>query len=172
MITKQQLLTILPSAAKPDNYLPCLEQAMIDGEINTSLRIAMFLAQTGHESGSFHYLEELASGAAYEGRKDLGNIQPGDGVRFKGRGVIQITGRNNYKAYSDYTGIDFISSPTDLIQPIYAFGSAAWFWKIHNLNKFSDMGDLKGATKVINGGYNGLADRQAIYDRAKKALGI
>lgn len=171
-MNKELLLKILPNAVKVDDYLPCLEQAMIDGQINTSLRIAMFLAQVGHESGSFRYLQELASGAAYEGRKDLGNIQPGDGVRFKGRGVIQITGRSNYKAYSDYTGIDFVSNPTDLAEPIYAFGSAAWFWKTHNLNKYSDAGDLKGATKVINGGYNGLVDRQAIYDRAKKALGI
>lgn len=165
-LTKELILKILPNVPKDklDIYLPNLEQALQDAEINTNDRLAMFLAQCGHESGSFHYLEELGDHLYLE-KFGIGES------KYHGRGVIQITFKRNYKAYSDYTGVDFVSNPADLVQPVYAFGSAAWFWKTHNLNKYADAKDVKGATKVINGGYNGLDDRQAIYNRAEKVLG-
>lgn len=150
--------------------------------ILTTARQLCFLSQVGHESGGLFYTEELASGALYEGRVSLGNVQPGDGIKFKGRGLIQITGRSNYKLAGDALGADFISNPTLLgganitkcsaDQLKYAAQSAGWFWTRMNLNAFADKINLtlpldEGAnlemyneiTKRINGGYNGLTDR-------------
>src|SRR6185436_1802430 len=109
----------------------------------TPLRQAMFLAQLGHESMSFRYMEEIASGAAYEGRKDLGNTHTGDGKRFKGRGPIQLTGRANYKAAGDALGVDFINSPEIAAFTEYGFRTAVWFWGTRNLNPLADVGDIK-----------------------------
>jgi putative chitinase len=105
-------------------------------------------------------MEELASGQAYEGRKDLGNIQPGDGKRFKGRGLIQLTGRSNYEQYSKDRGIDFIKNP-ELIatDPNNCVDVAGWYWNSRNLNKYADQDNVRKITKRINGGYNGLEDR-------------
>ncbi|WP_295453697.1 glycoside hydrolase family 19 protein [uncultured Thiodictyon sp.] len=138
--------------------------------INTPLRRAHFLAQLGHESGSFRYTEEIASGAAYEGRKDLGNTEKGDGQRFKGRGLIQLTGRANYTAYgnaiSQNLTVDgnWTKVSTD---PVLAADAAGWFWETHNLNTVADTDDIKKITRVVNGGSNGLADRQDYLKRAK-----
>jgi putative chitinase len=142
----------------------------------------MFLAQISHERGGVFYTEELASGAPYEGRRDLGNIEPGDGVKYRGRGLIQITGRDNYEAVGKALGVDFINNPTLLggknanlcssDQIKYAALSAGWFWSKCDLSAIAnriDLGkpidedanleDFKEITKRINGGYNGLADR-------------
>src|SRR6187401_2449209 len=103
------------TGATPHNaelFLPYIITSLEQFQINTPIRQLCFLAQVGHESGGLFYTEELASGTAYEGRKKLGNTQPGDGVRFKGRGLIQVTGRSNYKNISDALGVDFIKSPT------------------------------------------------------------
>lgn len=150
-----------------------------------------FLAQVSHESGGFFYTEELATGAAYEGRKDLGNINPGDGVRFKGRGLIQITGRNNYHFIGESLQVDFINNPTLLggknvdecspQQLKYATLSAGWFWnkvllneiaKKINIEKPIDEGAnldaYKEITRKINGGYNGLEDRLYKYKQGLK----
>lgn len=150
-----------------------------------------FLAQVSHESGGFFYTEELATGAAYEGRKDLGNIKPGDGVRFKGRGLIQITGRNNYHSIGEALQVDFINNPTLLggknldecspQQLKYATLSAGWFWnkallneiaKKINIEKPIDEGTnldaFKEITRKINGGYNGLEDRLHKYKQGLK----
>ena len=134
--------------------------------INTTLRKAMFFAQIDHESGGFRYLKELGNDAyfaKYEGRKDLGNTNKGDGLRFKGRGFIQITGRYNYTVLSKDTRIDYLNNPKWLEREADAMISALWYWNTKNLNKYADAKDLKGATKVINGGLNGLADRENKY---------
>jgi predicted chitinase len=170
------------AAANVQTLLSCLGETCDKFGINTPAAQLSFLAQASHESGSFFYTEELASGTAYEGRKDLGNTNPGDGVRFKGRGFIQITGRANYHAVGEALGADFISNPTLLggknIQACspdqlkYAALSAGWFWSRCGLTAIADHIDLekpideepnldlfKEITHKINGGYNGLPDR-------------
>ena len=138
--------------------------------IDGKKRMTAFLAQVGHESGRFRYLEELASGKAYEGRFDLGNTQPGDGVRFKGRGLIQITGRFNYEKISKDFDEDFVNHPELLCTPKYAVASACWFWETHGLNELADAEQFRKITKRINGGYNGMEDRIHIYTIAKMVL--
>ena len=144
-----------------------LGQAMHEQHINTRKRAAMFIAQTCHESGGYRWREELASGSAYEWRRDLGNIHPGDGVRYKGRGYIQITGRNNYRAISKALHEDFLGHPYRLSSLKYAALSAAWWWDANGCNRLADTGDFIAVTRRINGGTNGLADRQAYYRRAR-----
>lgn len=161
--------------AKPENIQKFgvkLIEAMEKYEINTPRRQAAFLAQLAHESGSFRYVEEIASGEAYEGRKDLGNTEPGDGKRFKGRGLIQITGRNNYKDVSEELNYDFISKPEDLELPGPATFSAAWFWWSRHLNRLADIDAFEKITRRINGGINGLEDRLKHYEITKKELGV
>lgn len=173
MISKEQLKKIAPFATDKniDLFLPVLNDLMEKYLINKNVfRKASFLAQILHESGSFKYVEELASGKDYEGRKDLGNTQPGDGIRFKGRGLIQITGRENYKKLSDFCGVDFIASPEKLEWATYAVQSAIWFWESKKLNAIADVGDFKKITKIINGGYNGLEDREQFYKKALEIL--
>lgn len=171
MITADQLRKIMPHAkTKADLFVGPLNAAMEEFGINTPTRQAAFLAQIGHESGQFRYVRELASGAAYEGRKDLGNNQPGDGVRFRGRGLIQITGRANYIKCMMALDIDCVEHPELLEEPINATRSAAWFWKSHGLNELADAGDQVKVTRRINGGINGLADRLALFERATEVL--
>ena len=137
------------------------------------LRMAHFLAQVGHESGDLRYSGELADGSAYEGRIDLGNTQPGDGPRFKGRGLIQLTGRANYIAYGNARNQDFVTGNNYLLiatDPNLAVDVACWYWTTHGLNALADADDLNGITLKINGGYNGLGDRAAHLQRAKCLL--
>jgi predicted chitinase/LysM repeat protein len=172
-VSLQQLRQIMPnlSEARAQQMLPHLNAAMAEAGINTPRRQAAFLAQLAHESGEFRYMEEIASGAAYEGRTDLGNTQPGDGVRFKGRGPIQLTGRSNYQAASRALGIDLVSNPTRAADPDVGFRTAAWFWNSRNLNSYADAGNFDAITYRVNGGYNGKASRDAYYNRALQVLG-
>lgn len=171
LVTAAQLKHILPLAgARADTFCAPINIAMGEFEINTPARQAAFIAQVAHESGQFRYVRELASGAVYEGRRDLGNTMTGDGVRFKGRGLIQITGRANYKACGAALGLDLILFPELLEQPAYACRSAAWFWKSHGLNELADVGDQVRITRRINGGTNGLAERLAYFELAKKVI--
>lgn len=147
-----------------------LNKAMAEFEINNSAREAAFIAQVAHESGEFRYVREIASGEDYEGRADLGNTEPGDGVRFRGRGLVQITGRSNYAACSAALGVDFLSEPSLLENYQYAARSAGWFWQSRGLNDLADKGDFKLITKRINGGYNGFKDRVMYWERAKAVL--
>lgn len=172
MVTDDELRQIMPNcaAAKRADYLPFIQQAMAEFDITSYLRETAFLAQLAHESGELRYMEEIASGAAYEGRADLGNTQPGDGKRFKGRGPIQLTGRANYKRYGDLLGLDLVNNPTVAATKEVGFRIAGQFWKLNGLNELADQQQFKAITKRINGGYNGLDDRIKYYERAKKVM--
>ncbi|CAJ0719360.1 hypothetical protein LMG6871_02814 [Ralstonia edaphis] len=175
LVTAAQLHAIMPLAgARADVFAPILADVMLFRQIDTPARAAAFLAQVGHESGQLRYMREIwgptPAQTRYDGRADLGNTQPGDGKRFMGRGLIQITGRANYAACGAALGVDLIEQPELLEKPEYAAGSAAWFWLQHNLNRFADRDDFVGLTRAINGGTNGIADRRALWERAKTAL--
>jgi putative chitinase len=143
----------------------------LDGySINTYLRIAHFLAQTCHESAGFRTTEEFASGDAYEGRKDLGNTKPGDGRRFKGRGLIQLTGRANYREMSATLGMPLEQNPELAGDPVVSLKIACEYWKSRKINADADRDDIVSETKKINGGTNGLADRSQYVTKAKASL--
>jgi predicted chitinase len=137
-------------------------------EITTPRRAAMAVAQWAHESAGFSTGEEFASGDAYEGRRDLGNTVRGDGRRFKGRGRIMITGRSNYTAVAKAFGIDCVNHPEILARSPYSELASAWWWHSHDCNGFCDSNDFIGLTRRINGGLNGLEDRQRYYARARQ----
>lgn len=174
MLSLEQLKQIMPRLQKNPidsaALYPHLVKAMAEAEINTSNRIAMWLAQLGHESLEFRYMEELADGSAYEGRKDLGNTQAGDGKLYKGRGPLQLTGRLNYTNYGNALGVDLVTHPDRAASYEVGFRVAALYWKKHDLNTPSDKGDVLTVTKRINGGTNGLDDRTARYNRALSVL--
>jgi len=174
LITQEQLSVIALYSRRDrlEKLLPHLNNTMQRYAITTPLRKAHFLAQLGHESDGFNTNEEYASGAAYEGRRDLGNTQAGDGVRFKGRGLIQVTGRANYLDCGRALGVDLINSPQRLGDFDLACLSAGWFWDTRKLNNHADRDDILTITKIINGGTNGLADRQSYLSRAKRVFGI
>lgn len=154
-----------------ENYLDVLNnrtEVLSKYGINTTERQAQFFAQLAHESDGFATTTEYSSGKQYEGRKDLGNLQPGDGERFKGRGFIQLTGRSNYAHYGKKLGLDLVNNPELAAQPEIALEVAAAFWKDHGLNALADKGDIKGITKRINGGYNGLQDRMRYYNMFRR----
>lgn len=177
-MTKEQLSKIY-TKAKPNAielFLPHLVATMEKFEIDTPLRQAHFLAQIGHESGELRYVHEIwgptEAQKRYEGRKDLGNTIPGDGKRFMGRGLIQITGRNNYKEISKkiFNDARLLENPDLLAAPEYAVMSAGLFWSSRNLNRWADQDNLKEVTLRINGGSNGLADRERLLKNAKSVL--
>lgn len=153
-----------------DGLVEHLPEALEKYGINTKLRLAHFLAQISHESDHFRTTEEYASGRAYEGRRDLGNLRKGDGVRFKGRGVIQLTGRANYERYGEILGIDLAGHPELAATPRVSVLTALEYWKQRNINKLADRDDVRLVTRAINGGYNGLKDRQDSLNRAKEAV--
>lgn len=155
-------------------FLPHIEAAMDEFEINTPERQAAFLAQIGHESGGLHWLVELwgptAAQRGYEGRADLGNTEPGDGFRYLGRGLIQITGRDNYRTAGEALGADLLSSPETLGEMPLAARSAAWFWQSHGLNELADAGRFEAITRRINGGLIGYPQRLGLWESAKEVL--
>lgn len=174
-ITQQQLLQILPNAGQVAGvFVPVLNAAMVRYQIIGPKRVAAFIAQIGHESGQLKYVREIwgptAAQAKYEGRKDLGNTVAGDGSKYRGRGLIQITGRANYMACGEALILDLIKQPELLEKPQHACLSAAWFWASKGLNTLADAGQFDKITQRINGGQNGAADRQALYARALKVL--
>ncbi len=186
MTTAQLKSIACTTVANAQIFEPYILNTLSLYNIDTPVRQLCFIAQVAHESGGLFYTEELASGQAYEGRKDLGNILPGDGVKYKGRGLIQITGKANYQALSNELHEDFVANPTLLggknihssspQQLKYAALSAGWFWNKKHLNTIADKinitqpideGDnlvnFKAITHIINGGYNGLPDRLHRY---------
>lgn len=190
MLTAEQLKHIMPGAkVRAEAYVNLINDAMDEFGIDTPLRQAAFLANLAHESGQLIYVEELASGAAYDGRADLGNTKPEaisiaakagstPGRFYKGHGLIQITGFDNHVACGKALGIDAKNEPKKLTIPVYAARSAAWFWKVNGLNAFADAGDFDGVCDKINrgrktdriGDSNGWAQRLAFYEAAKEVL--
>lgn len=172
------------SAANAGKYLPHVNRALAAAQCTTVNRSAMFCAQVGEESGSLKWMEEIADGSDYEGRKDLGNTQPGDGRRFKGRGPIQLTGRNNYGAFSrwahahGYVNSDtyFVDHPEQVSSNLeFAFLAASWYWMSKHphdgltyLNEAADHDNVVTATHMVNGGEHGLDDRRNRYEACKK----
>lgn len=163
-ISAEMFAAVVSKQAKdPDNILSGLNDACIRYGVTTPMRAAMFLAQWAHESGGFQYTEEIwgptPAQRGYEGRKDLGNVFPGDGFRYRGRGWAQLTGRDNYTKAALALTIDFVGQPDLAALPHHAAVIAGWYWDSRRINKFADAGDFVAVTKAINGGTNGLADR-------------
>jgi putative chitinase len=182
MLTEAQLQKIMPNltAAARGRYLAPLNDALAHHAVDTLLRTAAFIAQLAHESGELRWMEEIWGPTAAQKRYEppgelarrLGNTQAGDGARFKGRGPIQITGRANYRTYGDLLGIDLVAEPERAAAPELAFETAGLFWQKNGLNELADAREFVAITRRINGGTNGLADRQMYYARAQAVLGI
>lgn len=183
LVSVDELRKLMPhlSLGRAGQYAPLLSAAMEEQGITNKKRRCAFLAQLAHESVELRYMEEIASGSAYEGRSDLGNTQPGDGKRYKGRGPIQLTGRANYRRFGRLLGLDLEGQPTLAAQPENGFRIAALFWKLGGLNELADKLTLKKndagdkivfakITKIINGGHNGLQDRFKYFSVAKQVL--
>ena len=178
-ITQQQLQQILPNAGQTAGvFVPVLNTAMVRFQIVGTKRIAAFIAQIGHESGQFRYVRELGNDQ-YLSKYDTGSLAKrlgntpeadGDGQKYRGRGLIQITGRANYMMCGEALDLDLINQPELLEKPQHACMSAAWFWASRGLNTLADAGQFDTITRRINGGQNGAADRQALYARALKVL--
>lgn len=183
MITFSQIKEIDTNVSQSDFLAiqPYLDGALERYNISANKnRLRAFLSQVLLESGGFHYLKEIASGSEYEGRSDLGNIHAGDGVKYKGRGLIQLTGLNWYQKFTKALSLenaDFVNNPSFLEEPKWAVESACWFWSINHLNEMADnlvgdavkdLGVFKMITKTINGGYNGLTQRETYYENAIK----
>jgi len=188
-ITVEQMYRIAPTTKRyyagtkqtlAEVYVPYMNTYFKEFGIDSPIKVCHYLAQVLHESGGLRYTEELASGSAYEGRKDLGNVMKGDGVKFKGRGLIQLTGRRNYQRYKNYCGYDVVSNPKLLSRPLGATRSSCWFFTKgcgRNLCGYAVADDgentetvLKLITKVVNGGYNGLNSRRSLLEAAKREL--
>ena len=150
---------------------PHLATQMRARQIDTPRRIAHFLAQIAHESDGFATLEEYGDGRRYEGRADLGNTRPGDGARFRGRGLIQLTGRANYRRMGARLGLDLESEPERAATPQTAAAIACAYWQSRDINAHADRDDLVAVTFAVNGGLNGLADRRYRLDRITSVLG-
>jgi putative chitinase len=145
----------------------CLKQF----QINTPPRMRHFLSQTAHESGGLQWLKEIADGSAYEGKTKLGNTQPGDGPRFKGAGVIQLTGRDNYQAFANFIRDPKVMDGVDYVSMMYPFSSAGFWWHNNEMNALCDRGaTVEEVTKRVNGGLKGLADRKAYYQKACQVI--
>ena len=181
LITKDQLRRGLGiTAERADYWDDWLNESLHLWGINTRLDIATFLAHVGHESGGLRWVKEIygptPAQRRYEGRKDLGNTQPGDGKRYIGRGPIQLTGRANYRKVTQWIrkvvpdAPDFEANPHLLELPRWGSLAAGAFWKWNNLSELGKLGAITKTTKIVNGGYNGLADRKAIFQRLLKVL--
>lgn len=184
MLTVDELHDIMPFAhSRVETFVDALNDAMREFSVSdTPLREAAFIAQIAHESGELRYTEEIASGSAYDDRADLGNTRPEavaaaraagttPGPYFKGRGLLQITGYDNYLSCGASLGLDLVSGPRQLASVIPACRSAGWFWQRHGLNELADKSDMIGITKKINGGRTGMDDRMKYYRRALAAIG-
>jgi putative chitinase len=170
IVTKQQAEAVYGRAITA-TQLKDLNDCLVRFQITTHPRIRHFLSQTAHETAGLQYMKELASGTAYEGRKDLGNTQPGDGPKYKGGGCLQLTGRSNYQAFCNHINDSKIMNGCDQVANYYPFTSAGFWWKNNNMNSLCDQGGtVEQVTKRVNGGYNGLDDRKMYYNKALKVF--
>ena len=171
-ITPQILIAIAPQANRSlvTDLAPHLDHYCQNYQINTLLRLDHFLGQAAEETAGFRTLVEYASGREYEGRRDLGNTEQGDGARFKGRGIFQLTGRANYASMSTKLGIDLVGNPDLAATPQVAVQTACEYWVSRNLSPLADADDLEGITRRINGGTNGIQDREIFTNRADNVL--
>lgn len=163
ILTKEQFITLYPYSTRYGDVYSSLAEAMEKYEITGKTRELYFLAQLAHESSRFRYIRELGNKAYfsnYDGRRDLGNLFPGDGARYKGRGWIQLTGRANYKAIGTRLGLPLVDHPEMVETPAIANLVACLFWSDRRLNEMADKNMFTAITKKINGGYNGLEDRK------------
>lgn len=175
LLIEEDLIKIFPKARfKASTFIEALNDTFEEFKMDSELRIAGFLSQIGVESDELKYTKEIwgptTAQLKYEGRKDLGNTESGDGHRFMGRGLIQITGRANYETCGLALGVDLLENPEELEKIPLCVRSAGWFWSSRRLNDLADNGDVKGITRKVNGGYNGLDRRQAYYDKAIEIL--
>jgi putative chitinase len=172
MISTTQLAAICPHAGgRIATFIQPINDALTRFSIFTPRRQAAFLAQCAHESGEFTYTREIASGDAYEGRADLGNTQPGYGRKYKGLGLIQVTGHDNITAAGIAIGVDLESDPTQGELPQNACLISGWFWQTHGLNELADTNSFGTITKKINGGFTHIDERLAYWLIALKATG-
>ena len=166
-MTPAELTKMGVRADRAQAFAPALTESMREFHIDTPMRKSAFLAQILHESGMLKYTRELwgptPAQSRYEGRQDLGNTHIGDGFRFRGRGLIQTTGRDNYAATGRALGLDLIRYPEALEAPLLAARSAAWWWQAHKLNELADTGDIERISRRVNGGTNGMHERTALY---------
>lgn len=199
-VTKEQLKAVMPKMKNPDLWAQLMNHLMPAYGVDTPERVAMFVAQCAHESMQFNVLEEnlnysksalnrvfkkyfrtrdageyarkpeQIANVVYANRMGNGNTESGDGWRHRGRGIIQLTGYNNYKAFADSVDMSVSEAIQYVSSPSGAMESALWFWKTNDLNKFADKNDVRGATKRINGGYNGLDDRQKYWNKAHEVF--
>ena len=173
LINKEQLASIwicLPSLIK-DEEVSELNACLNQFAVNTPSRLRHFLSQTAHESGGGRYKKELASGWDYEGRSDLGNTQSGDGPRYKGAGYIQLTGRANYQAFANFIKDPAVMQGVDYVAEKYPFTSAGFWWQNNRMNQLCDQNpSVRDVTLRVNGGTNGLDDREMYYQRCLKAI--
>lgn len=171
-VTRERLLRLAPSAnaaivAGVNEHFDALAD---DHGVTTRLRLCHFLAQAVHETDGFRTLEEYGGPAyfiRYEGRRDLGNTQAGDGVRYHGRGIFQLTGRANYRRFGQLLGIDLEAEPERAKEPATSLRIAFAYWAEHAINAAADADDIGRVTKLINGGSNGLAERARYLAKAK-----
>lgn len=168
------LRTLCPEAKQIiiEGVAEYFNQYSSDYGLNTPLRIVHFIAQAAHETDRFKTLQEYASGSAYEGRKDLGNVKKGDGKRYKGRGIFQLTGRANYITIGKILGIDLETNPESALNPKYSVLIALEYWKSRRINSNADIDDVVGVTKKINGGRNGLQDRIILLKKCKELYDV
>ena len=184
-LDKETFAACFPNASKKniELYFPYYKESCAKYQINTPMRLAAFFAQIEVESGSLRYVEEIASGSAYEFRKDLGNLLPEaleiahkvgrtTGRMYKGRGHIQLTGFYNYRKYGDSLGLDLEHNPELLTEPQYAVASACLYFNSHGCNELADVGLFGAITKRINGGYNHAKERLSAYSRNKKVFNV
>lgn len=192
-ITLNQLKDICDAPDSAEAYIEPLNRYMAQREVNTRYRIAGFLGQLAHECMGFKVFQEESSGKQYEGRRDLGNIHPGDGEKYKGRGPIQITGYNEYKNTSMFLFGDarLLNEPELLLEPEWGAASAVWYWWQAGLNAVMDVAEkdpthiwtvrvngkptvigttYQWVTEKINGGQNGYLQRLSFYKKALEVL--